>query len=382
MWDAFCDLSEKEKQSCFDELNAYIEGLRREPDLRELFIEMTIHCNQHCIHCGSNCGDVVSRGALSDREILNMLVELRNDLAAREKPLPFLSITGGEPLVRPGFTELMKKVHSLGYSWGMTSNGTLITSGVARQLKEAGMYSIGLSIDGLREVHEWFRQSPGSYEATLAALDALQREEFADVMVTTVVHRQNLSQLEDIYRMLKKHGVRSWRLINIEPIGRAVQNAELALKPEQYRYMFDFMVEKQKDPDMQLLFTCNHFVGLSRERVIRPWFFFCRAGLQVAAIQYDGTIGACLDIERRSDLAYGNVRERHILEAWENGFGVFREHKEEKSSKCRDCEHKKNCMGGGFHTWDTDRCEPRICMMEMLGEKQENGERKTEGKLC
>lgn len=370
MWDEFCNLSAEDKQLCFDNLNEYTDSLRKEPELNELFIEMTINCNQHCVHCGSSCGDIKSVNALTDKEILTMLVDLRNDLAERKKPLPFLSITGGEPLVRPGVLDLLKKIHSLGYAWGMTSNGTLIDRDVAHKLKEAGMYSIGLSLDGTEEVHDRFRQTKGSFEKTMKAVDYLLEENLASVMLTTVVHKENISELEDIYKIVKEHNVKGWRLTNIEPIGRAIENDDFLLLPDQYKYMLDFMEDKQKnDPDLQMLFTCNHYVGLKRERIVRPWFYFCRAGLQVAAIQYDGTIGPCLDIERRSDLSYGNVRTDRILDVWENRFEVFRIHKEEKSEKCRVCKHKGNCMGGGYHTWDFDKNEPRICMLEMIGEK-------------
>ena len=50
------------------------------------------------------------------------------------------------------------------------------------------------------------------------------------------------------------------------------------------------------------------------ERKTRPWYFFCRAGLQVASIQYNGDISACLDIERRPELIFGNIREDNLLD--------------------------------------------------------------------
>ena len=372
MWYELSNISVEDKQACFDNLTEYIEKLRTEPELRNLFIEVTINCNEHCIHCGSNCGDIIAENTLTDNEILRMLVDLRNDLANAGKPLPFITITGGEPLVRPGILELMKKIHMLGYSWGMTSNGTLITPEVAKGLKEAGMFSIGLSLDGMRDTHEWFRQSKGSFETTLAGLDNLVREGFEHIMVTSVVHKRNINELDDLYALVKEHKITEWRITNIEPIGRALTNTELALTPDDYKYMIDYIIEKQADPDLNMWFTCNHYVGLKREYKVRPWFYFCRAGLQVASVQYNGIIGPCLDIERRKDQEYGNVRTDRILDVWENKFDVFRIHKEEKSSKCSVCEHKKNCMGGGYHTWNFDTNEPRICMLEMLGDKPIN----------
>lgn len=367
MWNEYSHLPNEIKQQHFDALTEYIEELRQKPQLKELFIEMTINCNEHCIHCGSSCGDILAENTLSDKEILTMLVSLRNDLAKANSPLPFLDITGGEPLVRNGVIDLMAKIHKLGYSWGMTSNGTLITKEVAEALRAAGMYSIGISVDGTKSTHDWFRQTTNSYERTLEGIDNLLAAGIEHVMLTTVVHKKNIHELEDLYKIILEHKVPTWRLTNMEPIGRALDHDELALSGDDYKYLMDFIVEKQADPNLQMYFTCNHYVGLDLEQKIRPWYFFCRAGLQVAAIQYDGTIGACLDIERRPELSYGNVRTDRIFDVWNERFEVFRERKEEKSAKCRKCEHKNNCKGGGFHTWDMERNEPRICMLEKIG---------------
>ena len=38
----------------------------------------------------------------------------------------------------------------------------------------------------------------------------------------------------------------------------------------------------------------------------------------------------------------------------------------QNSSKCSNCEHAGICQGGGWHTWDFEKKEPRICMMENI----------------
>ena len=47
------------------------EYLYKHPQLKSLFLEMTLNCNEHCRHCGSWCGDVKVNGTLSDDEIKN-----------------------------------------------------------------------------------------------------------------------------------------------------------------------------------------------------------------------------------------------------------------------------------------------------------------------
>ena len=62
---------------------------------------------------------------------------------------------------------------SMGFAWGMTSNGTLITKDVAKRLAQTGLRTVSVSVDGLRENHEWFRQSPGSYDKTIEGIKNL-----------------------------------------------------------------------------------------------------------------------------------------------------------------------------------------------------------------
>lgn len=365
MRDQFADIPIEIKQQHFDQLNEYKNQLRKNPELRSLFIEMTLNCNEHCLHCGSNCGDIKMENQLTDYEILQALIQLKDDLAKENKTLPFLNITGGEPLLRPHLCELMDTISKLGYKWGMTSNGVYITPEVARKLKAAGMYSIGVSLDGLRETHEWFRQTKGSYDKALEAVDNLIEAGIEKVMLSTVVHKRNINELDEMYDVVKAHNCKMWRIINIEPIGRALTNKDLMLTSEDYKYIINYIVDHQ-DEEVEFLYSCNHYLGLELERKTRPWYFFCRAGLQVASIQYNGDISACLDIERRPELTYGNVRDNKLLETWKSKFQIYRENKEAKSKTCRNCEHKDNCQGGGYHTWDFDKNEPRICMLEEL----------------
>lgn len=366
MVDKYADLPENQKQQHFDKLNAYKDSLRKNPQLTMLFLEMTLACNQRCLHCGSNCGEHVLKNALTDYEILEMMISLKYSMEKNGEKLPFVGVTGGEPMLRPHLPRLMKSIRQLGYHWGMTSNGSLITKEQAKELRMAGMYSISISLDGLKETHDWFRQTTGAYALALQSVDNLIEANIPKVMITTVVHKRNIHELDEIYKVVKSHGCKMWRIINVEPIGRALTNPELMLDREDYQYIIDYIIRHQADEGMEIIYSCNHYLGLERERKTRPWYYNCRAGIQVASIQYNGDISACLDIERRPELTYGNIRENDFYYVWKTRFEAYRRHKEEDSKKCSVCRHKENCQGGGYHTWDFDNNEPRLCMLSQL----------------
>ena len=144
-------LTNETKNNHMEQLAEYRENtLRKNPELRSLFIEMTGKCNEHCRHCGSNCGDFVEENPLSAQEIMDFLDQIKRDFDISKLRL---CVTGGEPLLRKDFFEIMNYANRLGFTWGMTSNGTLIDEDVAVKLFQAGMRTISISLDGLKEYH-------------------------------------------------------------------------------------------------------------------------------------------------------------------------------------------------------------------------------------
>lgn len=364
--DMYSDIPVQVKEVHLAKVREYVEGLWEKPSLDQLFIEMTINCNEHCRHCGSRCGDLKMQDQLTDEEIVNFLNNLKAKLKEDGKRLPFLNITGGEPTLRPGFANLMHEISSLGYLWGMTTNGTLIqTKEDVDKLLWAGLKTVSISIDGLEETHDWFRQSKGGYKKAMKAVDLLVESGLYNVMITTVVHKRNITELDELLEIVKQHNVDTWRVINVEPIGRAKDNKEITLEKEDYIKMLDFIKEKRAtEKALEVCYGCNHWLGVDNEHRFRSWYFKCAAGIKTGGIFYNGDIGGCLDIERRPETMMGNIRNDDFLDVWNNKFQIFRQNRADKSDYCKNCSEKENCRGDGFHTWNLDENRPNLCMFE------------------
>ena len=48
------------KNNHLESLAKYRQKLMTEPQLKHLFLELTLRCNENCIHCGSRCGEIRS----------------------------------------------------------------------------------------------------------------------------------------------------------------------------------------------------------------------------------------------------------------------------------------------------------------------------------
>ena len=352
------------KMHDMERLAAYRDHLRLEPRLVYLFLELTDCCNLACRHCGSSCD--ARRGTFLDADLaIETLRTVAEDFGASTV---MVCLTGGEPLVHPRFFDIVKAAADLGFPWGMTTNGTLIDERMAVRLAAAHMGTVTVSIDGTESSHDWLRESHGSYRRAVGGVRNLIARGF-EVQVTTVVHNGNMAELEQIYANMGGLGVASWRLVNIEPIGRAHAMRDLWLSGEEFERLLSYVREKRFDPgvSMDVRFGCSHYLGPEFEREVRDNYFLCGSGIYVGSVLCNGDIYSCLDIERRPELVQGNVAVDRFSDVWMKRFREFREDRTARCGMCTECPDRRYCAGDSAHTWDYDRNEPTLCRRKGLG---------------
>ena len=248
----------------------------------------------------------------------------------------------------------------------MTSNGTLIDDHIARELKKVGMKTISISIDGLEETHDAFRRTPGGYKKAMEGIESLIRNGgFEHVQVTTVVTHKSIGELDELFSIFNEMDIDSWRVVNMEPMGRAKTFPELLLTDDDYRTLFEFIRSKRIAGE-PVAYGCSHYLGMEYEREVRDWYYLCTAGLYTASISTNGDIVACLDIERRPEFVQGNILHDRFSEVWKNKFQIFRRDLSDDNAVCQKCDQKEFCHGDSFHSWDFDKNEPQLCFKDIL----------------
>lgn len=350
------------KAGHLNQLADYTRTLYQRPELRRLFFELTLRCNERCFHCGSSC-TATSAHELSCEEWLHIIDEVREDFDTSRLQL---CITGGEPLLNPDFFTIMGHAHALGMHWGMTSNATLITPRIAERLAEVGMGTISVSIDGVEQTHDRLRGLSGGYRRAMAGIhNLIDVGAFQAVQVTTVVNHANIVELDELFGIMDGLDIDSWRVIGIEPIGRALLRPDLMLTRDDQVRLFDFIRAKRR-LGYPVEYGCSHYLGLEYEAEVREWYWLCNAGVYTASIMANGDIGACLDIERRPETIQGNIRTERLKDVWEKRFELFRHDLSDLSEDCRACEHVRFCRGDAHHSFDYDRMRPLVCLKGTL----------------
>ncbi|NDV78409.1 TIGR04133 family radical SAM/SPASM protein [Dysgonomonas sp. 511] len=335
------------------------EATYRKHSLFYLFWECTQRCNLSCLHCGSDCISDSRHRDMPKEDFLKVLDNI-NEYPHEETTVV---ITGGEPLLRKDLEECGYAIRKRGFRWGMVTNGYAYTKERHISLLNAGMGSITLSFDGLEDNHNWLRNSPRSFDRALNALQLISSYGQLTYDVVTCVNKRNIHQLEDIYRLLLNNGCSAWRLFTITPIGRAKDSNEMLLDAPAFTFLMDFIKGKRCKGKMDVKFSCEGYVG-RYEGDVRDGFFFCRAGINVASVLIDGSIGACPNVDR--SFVQGNIYEDTFMDVWNNRYDPYRNRDWTRVGPCASCNEYKLCKGNGMHYWTGDRQNVLTCHRRMI----------------
>lgn len=332
-------------------------------ELKYIFWECTLNCNFQCKHCGSNAGGKTIKETLNTEQIKNAFLDISNNFDAKKITI---AVTGGEPLLRNDLFDVMKYASLLGFGWGMVSNGSLITKEVVEKAKNARMKTIDISIDGIQNIHDEFRNSKGSYNKTLEAIKFFSKDNFLrPLRITTTVHKKNIESLNEMYDTFLKLGVKDWRLLSVDPIGRALCNDNILLNKEENFKLLIFLKEKRKNQsNIKITLGCAHFLGDEFEDEVRSHFFYCGTGINIGSILHNGDIFVCPNIPREKYLIQGNVKNDSFSKVWNKEFKIFRDKNRTKCDICEKCDYWNECLGGSFHSWDFKKNKQKICFID------------------
>ncbi|HID29231.1 MAG TPA: radical SAM protein, partial [Desulfobacterales bacterium] len=183
-------------------------------NLRLVAWEVTRNCNLSCIHCRASA----SKGPFPDELDTDASLTLLDQISEVGKPVVIL--TGGEPLLRADIFELARHGTRKGLRMVMAPNGTLITEAIAREMAEAGIQRISISLDGAtKESHDRFRQVDGAFEGALRGIKWAKQADI-DFQINTTITLQNLEEMPKIQELAAKLGAVAHHIFLLVPTGR------------------------------------------------------------------------------------------------------------------------------------------------------------------
>lgn len=319
----------------------------------------TQRCNLACAHCYLDAGDRASRDELTTTEGEALV----DDVAAMGCPV--LLFSGGEPLLRPDVLELGRRAVAKGVRAVLSSNGTLITPELARQIADAGFSYAGVSIDGTAATHDELRRKKGALDAALAGIkNCLAAGVKAGIRFT--LNRRNAADLDAVLDLVEAHGVPRFCLYHLVYAGRGREMVADDLAPTETRRIIEHLLDRTRDWHRrgiatEVLTTDNHADGILIEqrlaaeaperlpevRELLARHGGCSAGTKMANVDARGDVHPC---QFWSHVTLGNVRQRPFSAIWtdgSNGLLAMLRHKTShlKGPRCGPCRHNTLCGG-------------------------------------
>ena len=264
-----------------------------------VYWEMTRACPLACRHCRAEA--VLQR---SDRELTTTEGErLLDQIVAFGRPLPHLVLTGGDPLRRPDLLHLARAAKARGIGASLAPSATQdLTATVIAELREAGIASMSLSLDGSTvERHDTFRGVPGTFAATMRAA-RLIREAGIALQINTLVTDETVDDLAAIHELLRGLDIMRWSLFFLIGVGRGAVLHEVA--PVRSERLFAWLLDLERSSPFAIKTTeATHYrrvavtrmrrAGMARDAIERTPVgrgFGVRDGNGIVFVGHDGTI--------------------------------------------------------------------------------------------
>lgn len=317
---------------------------------------ITDRCNLQCSMCGvweryeSDSG-VEELSTKEWKAVIRSAVKLRTVL---------LSITGGEPLLRPDLFEIIRYARQRGIAVHLCSNGTMLNHQNVNQLRESGVNTVSISVEStVPEIHDSLR-GVGTFEKAIRGIRLL-RENAPSIKISinfviTPENFRNMSEMIPFAEMLGVHQVK------FAPLHTNLQHKKKHWED------FPYLIFKEKDLDdledevrrlihrakkSKLYTTSMRFLDGVTSLYRSPHKFRCYAGYATCIINSVGMIAPCCDTE-----GIISVRDKPLEEIWRKDLEFHK-----RRQVVRNCN--RAC-------WDTTNTEislhlmPSYLLMELI----------------
>jgi MoaA/NifB/PqqE/SkfB family radical SAM enzyme len=200
--------------------------------ISSIALDLTYNCNFRCRHCYNSSGEhhMIAKEMPNEKYL-----EIAKEIA--ELGPSQVCLCGGETLLKKDLLcQIIRTIKEVNPKVlvNTVSNGYLMTPEIAKELKDAGIYSVQISLDGAtKEVHEWLRGHEGAFEHATNALRYLT-EAGINPGVACCPTKKNFEQIPEIAKLAFELGSNIFRIQPIMIIGRAKEISEFALSELEY----------------------------------------------------------------------------------------------------------------------------------------------------
>jgi radical SAM protein with 4Fe4S-binding SPASM domain len=321
-------------------------------------------CNLKCEHCYENAGPKAMEDELTTEEAKRVIDEFE------DAGVVAIAFSGGEPLLRKDIFEVAGYAKSRGFFTSIATNGTTITSDVARKMKGVFGY-VEISLDGFEEVHDKFRGVKGAWRRTFNGIKSCVAEGL-DTCVALTATRQNLHEIPKLVDFVEKDmGAHRVIVFNYVPTGRGRGIIDQDLRPDDRQELLKYLYTRMMNSNCKFIcystapqystvsweFAFNdelapvvstHFTNRGgiealrgRTKSLSDFLGGCGAGRLYCGLEPNGDITPCVFMP----IKLGNIRKDRLRDIWHSSEILWKLRDREAIEGCGACEYRYICGG-------------------------------------
>jgi Fe-coproporphyrin III synthase len=319
---------------------------------------VTRRCNLKCLHCYAQATAGAAPDELTHAEGLALLEDLR------QFGVPVVLFSGGEPLMRDDLFTLVERTVALGMRAVISTNGTLITKEVARDLRKLGLSYVGISLDGAESTHDRFRGQAGAFEAAMEGVRHCQAMGLK-VGLRFTVSRLNYQEVPALFDLVEECDIPRICFYHLVYTGRGSKLLSEALRHAETRELVDLICARTRrlfaqGRPVEVLTVDNHadgpyiYLKLLKENPEQASEVLellkmnegNNSGRGIGCVSWDGQVHAD---QFWRHFSLGNVRERPFSLIWTDLthplMAKLKDKKRHVTGRCAGCQWLNICAG-------------------------------------
>lgn len=272
--------------------------------LREATLAVTYRCNSRCSMC--NIWQMDDFDELPPEQYAKLPDSLRT-----------INVTGGEPFLRDDLVEVLRRIHNAAPLSRIvfSSNGVLterITDSMMQIQKLHPNVGIGISVDGLGDVHDKIRGVVGGFEKAIRTVRSVKSAGIKDVRIGMTIVNGNVHQLLDVHRLSVELGVEFTTTVahNSEMYFRKTDNEPGAATPELKSALSKIENMHLRSNSPKDWFRAYHMEGITNRNMRSSAVGKCSAASRFFFMDPRGDVYPCIVMNN----VIGNIKDFNSLD--------------------------------------------------------------------
>lgn len=304
-------------------------------------IEITQGCNYKCHHCynfdRNHKASSPTAQSMSKERILQLIEEVSRAGAL------YLNFTGGEVLLHPDLYRFVTKGREENLEIRIKTNGSLLTDEKCRELQNAGLAGMDISLYGFSE-DSYFQltNKKDVFEKSINGILLAKKYGF-DVQISIIIHRYNINELERMINFCQMND------LNFQFSSEITERYDSSAGARDYEITIDQFSEQLKGPFADI-FSC-----FNPEKSLQ-----CSCAKSVCGVSFSGEVFPCIG----APIPSGNIHSQSFEQIWKKSpvLEKIRKLKNEDFKECMKCEFVESCSrsSGGIYvnTGNYTGCDP------------------------